>query len=131
MTRVLGFISLLLVLLVGAWLYTSQIKAVTPGVESGPASPKQAVDLTGVKMDLLQFAKAEQQHLATDGHYVSLEEMRNGGDTGLPADGRGPYTYSIDASDSSFEAIATYQGTPPAGVPARLTVGPDGTVSVD
>lgn len=128
MGRALGFISLLIVLAVGAYLYTQQIKAVSP---AGSVDPKATVNIVGVQGDLLTFAKAEQQHFASDGRYFTISEMRNAGDTAIPADSRGPYVYSIDTSENSFTATATYQGTPPPGVPKVMRIGPDSSITTE
>ncbi len=129
MSRVFSFVAVILVLGAGMYIYMQQTKAVSQaGVEGNTANPRATIDLVGVKNDLLQFAKAEQQHFASDGKYVSLEEMRSGGDTGLPGDSRGPFVYSIDASSSTFTVTATYTGTLD-GVPKTLRVGPEMNIS--
>jgi hypothetical protein len=117
------------VLTVGIILYvaSTQLKSVTPGAGSVPADPRMTINLQGVKNDLLQFQKAEQQHLASEGHYVSFSDLHN--DTGIPGDSRGPYNYDIEVSGTTFKATASYQGTPPPGVPATMSVGPEGVIS--
>jgi hypothetical protein len=117
------------VLTVGILLYiaSTQLKSVTPGAGSVPADPRTTINLQGVKNDLLQFQKAEQQHLASEGHYVSFSDLHN--DTGIPGDSRGPYNYDIEVSGTTFKATASYQGTPPPGVPATMSVGPEGVIS--
>jgi len=117
------------VLTVGIILYvaSTQLKSVTPGAGSVPADPRTTINLQGVKNDLLQFQKAEQQHLASEGHYVSFSDLHN--DTGIPGDSRGPYNYDIEVSGTTFKATASYQGTPPPGVPATMSVGPEGIIS--
>jgi hypothetical protein len=67
--------------------------------------------------------------MASDGRYLSLEEMRSAGDTGLPAGSRGPFTYSVEASSTSFTVTATYSGSPVEGVPRSLHVGPEMSIS--
>jgi hypothetical protein len=67
--------------------------------------------------------------LASEGKYLSLEEMRAAGDTGLPGDGRGPFQYSIDASTTTFTVNATFKGTAIEGVPKALHVGPEMSIS--
>ena len=130
MSRTLSFVALLLVMAAGTYIYMKQMKAVSPGgTEGATANPQATIDLAGVKRDLLQFAKAEQQHLATDGKYLSMDEMRSAGDTGLPGDGRGPFQYSIDASSSTFTVTATYTGGPVEGVPRVMRVGPDMSIT--
>ncbi len=127
MSRVFGFIAVLIVAAAGMYIYMQQVKSVSP--KGTGAAPQMTIDLMGVRSDLLQFARDEQQHLATDGHYVSLADMRANGDTGLPNDSRGPYVYAVEVSGNSFTATATYQGTPPQGVPRVLTIGPENTIS--
>ena len=132
MSRVFSFVAVLIVVAAGMYIYMQQTKAVSPGgVDGNTANPRATIDLVGVKNDMLQFAKAEQQHLASDGKYLSLEEMRSGGDTGLPADSRGPFTYSIDADGTTFTVTATYNGAPTAGVPQTLHVGPEMRISTE
>ena len=118
------------VLTVGILLYiaSTQLKSVTPGAGSMPADPRTTINLQGVKRDLLQFQKAEQQHLASEGHYVSLSDLQSN-DTGIPESTRGPYSYDIEINGPTFKATATFQGTPPPGVPATMSVGPDGVIS--
>jgi hypothetical protein len=126
MSRVLSFVALLGVLVIGTIVYLKQVRAVSPAsVQGSTDNPEATIDLTGVKRDLLQFAKAEQQHLAMDGKYASLDEMHSAGDSGLPDDSRGPFHYSIAVSAGSFTVTATYTGQPLRGVPARMSVGPD------
>jgi hypothetical protein len=130
MSRVFSFIAVLLVAGAGMYIYMQQAKAVSQtGVEGGTANPRATIDLAGVKNDLLQFARAEQQHFASEGKYVSLDEMRSAGDTGLPRDSRGPFVYSIDASATTFTVTATYNGGALEGVPKALHVGPEMSIS--
>jgi hypothetical protein len=130
MSRVFSFIAVLLVAGAGMYIYMQQAKAVSQtGVQGGTANPRATIDLAGVKNDLLQFARAEQQHFASEGKYVSLDEMRSAGDTGLPRDSRGPFVYSIDASATTFTVTATYNGGALEGVPKTLHVGPEMSIS--
>lgn len=128
MGRAFSFIGLIIVVAIIMYLYARQTTSLAPGVEGSTGNPKSTINLVGVKNDLLRFATAERQHMASEGHYVSLSEMRAAGDTGLPEDSRGPFDYSIDASGDSFTATATYRGTPTPGVPKVLKVGKDGQV---
>ena len=126
MGRAFGFISLIIVMAVGLYIYSKQVTSITPAMEGG--NPKAGVDLIGVRNDLLRFATVERQHLASDGHYISRSEMHSGGDTCLPADSRGPYDYAVEGSGGSFTATATYRGTPPAGVPRVLKITDAGNI---
>ena len=47
--------------------------------------------------------------------------MRSKGSS-LPADHRGPFTYSSEVSDTGFKITATYGGEPIAGAPQKLSI---------
>ena len=120
MTRVLGLIGLAIAMAIGFYLYTKQ--AETASSAMGAASPRAAMDMTGVRNDLLAFANAEKQQFALEGKYLSLDELRAKG-TALPSDRRGPYSYSADVSATSFRITATYSGPEMAGAPKSLSIG--------
>ena len=118
MGRSFGILMTLIVLGVGAYLYVKQAQSVTPG---GTMSPKAAVDLTGVKGDLLTIAQAERSHNALHGNYVSIEELQSGGDLTMTRTGRGPYTYASEISGDGFRITASYSGSD-AGMPRTISV---------
>jgi hypothetical protein len=120
MTRVLGLIGLLIAMAIGFYLYTKSTQTTSSAV--GAATPRAAIDVTGVRNDLLAFASAEKQQFALEGKYLSLDELRAKG-TVLPQDRRGPYSYSADVSATSFRITATYSGPEMAGAPKSLSIG--------
>lgn len=120
MTRVLGFIGLLMALAIGFYLYTESTKSTSSAL--GTATPRAAIDVSGVRQDLLTFANAEKQQFAMEGKYLSLDELRAKGTT-LPADRRGPYSYSADVNSTSFRITATYLGEEMAGAPRTMSIG--------
>ena len=124
MSRAFGFIGLLIVLGVGAYIYMRQAQSVTPGGggEGSTASPRSTIDVVGVKNDLNALASAERRHFAAEGKYVSIEELRSNGDISLSTDHRGPYSYSVETSDQGFRITATYSGPPNPGVPHTLSI---------
>ncbi|HUO59242.1 MAG TPA: hypothetical protein VMU24_01150 [Candidatus Acidoferrales bacterium] len=126
MTRTFTFIALLFAVGIGLYFYSEDIRSLS---RDGSGTPKAAVDLTGVRTDLLQFQRAEMQHLASDGRYFSLREMRDANDTGLPQDSRAGYQYSVEVNGNAFEARAEFQGTPPPGMPKLLRVGSEGVIT--
>src|SRR3954470_20468967 len=130
MKNVFGFVGIILTVAIVLYLASTQLKTIAPGAGTTATDLKSTINLQGVKNDLLQFSKAEQQHLASEGHYVSLSDMRSS-DTGIHGASRGTYNYDISVSVSSFAVTATYQGTPPAGVPAHMSVGPEGTITTE
>ncbi|MCU1311056.1 MAG: hypothetical protein JWO20_2181, partial [Candidatus Angelobacter sp.] len=56
------------------------------------------------------IANAERRRLASDGKYVSLEDLRSNGDISMPSNTRGPYTYTVETSEAGFVVRATYSG---------------------
>jgi len=61
MGRAFGFITLIAVVAVGAWIYMRQTQSV---MTAGTSSPTATVDLMGVRSDLLAIAQAERSHAA-------------------------------------------------------------------
>ena len=101
-------------LLIGVYvLYLKRM----PTVAEGTAST-QAISLTGVRMDLLQMAKAERNSIAVDGRCSSLEELISSGSMSLSRPERDGYSYSVDCSGSDFTVTARHAAAP-AGSPIR------------
>ncbi len=125
MTRVLGLIGLLIALAIGWHIYTQQMETTTRA--AGAATPKAAIDVVGVRNDLLAFANAEKQQFALEGKYLSFDELRSKG-TSLPQDRRGPYVYSADVGATSFRVTATYDGPEGLGAPKLLSIGENMTI---
>src|ERR1051326_4411835 len=107
MGRAFGFISLIIVLGVGAYIYMRQTQGV---MSTGSSNPTATEDLIGVRNDLLAIAQAERSHAAAQGSYVSIEMLRSQGELTMTRDNRGPYNYSAEVSDSAFRIVATYAG---------------------
>lgn len=94
-------------------LYLKRIPTVAEGT-----APTQAVSLTGVRMDLLQIAKAERNSIAVDGRCSSLEELVSSGSMSLSRTERDGYSYSVDCSGNDFTVTARHAPAP-AGSPIR------------
>jgi len=118
MMRAFGFLSLIVVVAVGAYIYMRQTQSV---MSAGTSNPTETVDLIGVRNDLLAIAQAERSHQATQSSYVSIDALRSQGDLTMTRDNRGPYNYSAEVSDSSFRIVATYAG-PDSSMPRTLSV---------
>ena len=118
MKRAFGFISLIMVVGIGAYIYMHQTQSV---MSAGTSNPTETVDLIGVKNDLLAIAQAERSHQASQGSYVSIDALRSQGDLTMTRDNRGPYNYSAELGDSSFRIVATYGGTD-SGMPRTISV---------
>ncbi len=118
MGRMFGFLGLLIVLAVGAWLYTRQAMSVMP---AGSGNVRAVVDVTGVQNDLLAIANAERSQFALEGKYRPLDELRSKGVINLPASGRAGYTYSVDIGGDAFRVVASYSG-PPGAAPQTISI---------
>lgn len=119
MGRAFGFLTLIVVVAAGAYIYMRQTQSV---MTAGTSSPTATVDLIGVRNDLLAIAQAERSHAALQGSYVSIDALRSGGDLTMQRNNRGPYNYSAETSDSGFHIVATYSGPENSGMPASLSI---------
>jgi hypothetical protein len=120
MKGIIGLLGLVIALGIGAYIYTHSAKEAATAA-GGAGSPKMAIDVTGVKGDLITFATAEKQQYALEGKYLSLDDLRAKGST-LPADRRGPFTYTAEIGDTEFRITATYGGEPLAGAAKSLSI---------
>lgn len=118
MSRALGLIGVLIAAAIGFYLYTQQAQTASQGT----ANPRQTIDVTGVKSDLIAIAQAERRYFATEGRYAPIDELRTHGDISLPTNGRGPFTYSAEVSETGFRIVATYAGAPGAGAAQNLSI---------
>lgn len=119
MGRAFSFLTLIIVVAVGAYIYMRQTQS---AMTAGTASPTATVDLMGVRNDLLAIAQAERSHAAVNGGYVSIDELRSRGELTMSHNNRGPYAYSADVSESSFRIVATYRGPENLGMPKTLSI---------
>jgi hypothetical protein len=119
MGRAFGFVSLIIVMAAGAYIYMRQTQSVTA---PGSGSPTSTVDLMGVKSDLLAIAQAERSHAALQSGYVSIETLRSQGELAMQRDNRGPYNYSAEIGDSGFRIVATWSGPEGVGMPKTISI---------
>ncbi|HVB87037.1 MAG TPA: hypothetical protein VNK23_10295 [Candidatus Dormibacteraeota bacterium] len=73
---------------------------------SGSATPQQTIDVVGVKSDLLSIGQAERLYQAQHGSYGSIDDLVSSGAMSVRRSGRDGYTYDVNASSDSFQAIA-------------------------
>ncbi len=123
MGRALGFIGLLIALVAGAFIYSRQAKSsMGAGAEGAQSSPRGTIDIAGVKNDLIAIGNAERTFFATNGKYAGLDELRSSGTLTMSANGRGPYTYSADFTESTFRITASYSGPAGTGLPQTMAI---------
>jgi hypothetical protein len=121
MGRVFSFVALILVLAAGMYIYSRQVKAISPT----PANnPKATVNLTGVRMDLNNIAQAEKRYWATEGKYASFDDLI-AGQYITDSRQRGPYTYDVQVSSDGFVVTATRGGDADPGLPTQMSVNQD------
>jgi hypothetical protein len=116
MLRVLGFLGTVVTLAIGMYIYSLQVKALSPGAGGGKL--EDTTVLTGVKNDLIGIANAERGYLASQGKYASLDELTAGNYISINGE-RPPYIYNVETSGGSFRATATRTTK---GAPAQLWI---------
>jgi hypothetical protein len=116
MGRVLGFVGTIVTMAIAMYIYSLQVKTLTPSGGSG--NPEEFATITGVKNDLIGIANAERGCLATQGKYASLDELRSGNYISIKGE-RPPYIYDVETTSSSFRATATRTTK---GAPAQLWI---------
>ena len=116
MGRAFGFISLIVVVAIGGYLYTKQVQSVTA---IGGSTPTTAIDVTAVRNDLLALANAERQNFASNGKYASLDELQSNGVIRIPS--RPNYSYSAETGENNFKIVAAYSGPDPKA-PKRIAI---------
>jgi hypothetical protein len=115
MGRVLGFVGTIVTMAIGMYIYSQQIKTLTP---AGSGNPEDYATITGVKSDLIGIANAERGYLATQGKYASLDELTSGNYITIKSE-RPPYIYDVELTSGSFRATATRTTK---GTPAQLWI---------
>ena len=116
MGRVFGFVGTVVTMAIGMYIYSLQIKTLTPGAGSG--GPEEVTTITGVKNDLIGIANAERVYQASQGKYASLDELISGNYLTIRGE-RPPYVYEVETNSGSFRATATRTTK---GAPAQLWI---------
>lgn len=119
MGRVFGFLSIIIVMGVGMYIYSKQMQS--SSAAAGANTPQAAINITGVRTDLMTIAQAERRYFATEGKYASLDELVSTNYITV-ARQRPPYTYEVETSATGFRVVATRSGDNSSGTPAQLSV---------
>jgi hypothetical protein len=115
MGRALGFLSILLTMAAGMYIYSSQLRSTSP---AGSVNPEGTANIVGVQNDLLSIARAEREYAAEKGSYASLDELVSANYVTIRRE-RPPYSYQVDTSSTGFRVIAT-RSTP--GSPVEIWI---------
>jgi hypothetical protein len=98
-----GILGVVLAMGAGLYVYNTQLTHIT----AGGASPQEQIDVTGIRMALLEIAQAERIYIAAHGSYGTFEQLRAEGAPGVGTDRRG-YVFQLELNGStSFKATAT------------------------
>jgi hypothetical protein len=116
--RVFGFVGVIVTLAIGMYIYSQQVKTLTPGADSGSGTPVETATITGVKNDLISIANAERGFMASQGKYASMGELIAGNYLTTKSE-RPPYIYDVETSAEGFRATATRTTK---GAPAQLWI---------
>ena len=119
MGRVFGFLSVVIVMAIGMYIYSKQIES--SSAPAGANNPKAAINITGVRTDLMSIASAERRYYASEAKYVSLDELITSNYITV-ARQRPPYTYEVQLTSGGFRVVATRSGDDASGTPAQLSV---------
>jgi hypothetical protein len=119
MGRIFGFLSLVVGLAVGMYFYSKQVQS--SSAADGAATPQATINITGVRTDLMGIAAAERQYYASEGKYISLDELISTHYVSV-ARQRPPYTYTVEIGAGGFRVVATRSGDVTSGTPAQLSV---------
>jgi hypothetical protein len=119
MGRLFGFLGIVIALAIGMYIYSRQ--AESSSAAAGANNPKAAINITGVKSDLISIATAERRYYASEGKYASFDELISSNYITV-ARQRPPYTYEVQTTSSGFRAVATRSGDNTSGTPAQLSV---------
>src|ERR1700693_3425225 len=119
MGRMFGFLGLVIVMGIGMYIYSKQMQGTS--AEAGSTNPQGAINITGVKSDLSSIASAERRYFASEGKYVSLDELISTNSITVARE-RLPYSYAVEISSNGFRVVATRSSDNPSGTPAELSV---------
>jgi hypothetical protein len=101
-----SMVGLLIVALIAVLMYKFYFSRLESS-GTGAGTPKQTIDVVGVKNDLIGIAQAERAYQAENGAYAStLDELTSSGALSMSYTGRDGYTYHVETSESSFRAVA-------------------------
>ena len=98
-----GIVGLLAVALIAAFTYKYYF---SEGQPAGVTSPRQTIDIVGVKNDLIAIGQAERLYQTQHGSYASLDDLVSSGAMSMKNPGRSGYTYDAEPSGDGFHVTA-------------------------
>ena len=119
MGRLFGFLGVVIVLAIGMYVYSKQVQS--SSAPAGANTPKAAINITGVRSDLISIATAERRYFASEGKYASFDDLVSSNYITV-ARQRPPYSYEVEVNSGGFKVVATRSGANVSGTPAQLSV---------
>jgi hypothetical protein len=89
-----------------------------PTTDAGTATT-QAINLTGVRMDLLQIAQAERGNVTLNSNCASLDELISSASLSMSRTGREGYTYEVNCKGGTEFQVVARHAPAPEGSPIR------------
>jgi len=97
-------LGLVMALAIGYFVYKAEL---TPGT-AVDTTPRQQIDVVGVKNDLLSIAQSERLYLATNGSYATLDQLQQDGSLTFSGTNRRGYNFVAEVQDAEhFKITAT------------------------
>ena len=115
MGRILGFAGIMVAMAVALFFYSKQVQSVS---EPAGNAGQSAINLTGVKNDLIAIANSERAFFAQESRYAPLGELVSAKYLSIRTE-RPPYTYDVETSSQGFRVTATRSAS---GSPAKLWI---------
>jgi hypothetical protein len=114
MKKMGALVGLIVTLGIAWWIFKAEY---TAGPEHG-APPKQIIDVTGIRADLLSIGQAERMYLASHGTYATLDQLQQDGLLLFSPTNRRGYNFTAEISDGQhFKITATPSDASTAGWP--------------
>ena len=100
MRSLVGLVITLLIVFGTYKLFFAQLQS------TGSAAPARAIDVVGVKNDLVALAQAERIYQVEHNSYATLEQLNSSGAMTLAKTGRDGYSYEAEPADNGFRIVA-------------------------
>ena len=96
-------LGLVMALAIGYFVYKAQLTGTAVNT-----TPRQQIDVVGVKNDLISIAQSERLYLAANGSYATLDQLQQDGSLSFPGTKRRGYNFVAEVQDAEhFKITAT------------------------
>jgi len=96
-------LALVMALAIGYFVYKAQLTGTAVNT-----TPRQQIDVVGVKNDLISIAQSERLYLAANGSYATLDQLQQDGSLSFPGTKRRGYNFVAEVQDAEhFKITAT------------------------